>query len=88
MQRTRHFGPATIVQGDREAKVECEYEVIQSDGPRTWHGMFKGASAVDEPEPGEAKLRSAEGKVSQIIVDQVFSGTGEGRFQGNGSPPG
>lgn len=88
MQRTRHSCPATIVQGEREAEVECVYEVIQSDGPRTWHGMFKGASPASEPEQGEAQLRLAGGTVSQIIVDQIFSGTGEGRFQGNGPPPG
>jgi hypothetical protein len=76
--------PATIAQGGQEAEVECAYEVI----PPAWHGEFRGALAGWEPEPGDAELRLAGGKVGQIIINQVFSGTGEGRFQGSGPPPG
>jgi len=87
-QGSRYRGPATIAQGDRRAEVDCSYEVVQMDNIRAWRGEFAEASPAEEPEPGEAELRLGGGKVGQIIVSQVFSGTGHGWFEGTGQPPG
>lgn len=88
MRRAERFtGPATIVQGDRQAEVECQYEVERRNGVTAWRGGFAGADSVDEPDPGEAELRFGQA-AGQIVVRHVFTGTGEGSFEGTGPQPG
>jgi hypothetical protein len=85
-QGEKYRGPASIVQGDLKAEVECEYEVSRIDGMVDWHGRFSDAEPPSEPEPGAALL-VAGGKKGSIVVVRAFAGTGSGRFEGNGPPP-
>jgi hypothetical protein len=86
MQAHRYTGPGVIVQGGREIKVMCVYEVISTDAGVEWHGRFREAPPDKEPEPGGAQFR-VEGKVGRIAIVAVTAGIGRGRFQGSGSPP-
>jgi hypothetical protein len=86
MQARRYTGPGVIVQGGREIKVMCFYEVVSDAGGVEWHGEFREAPADREPEPGGAEFR-AEGKVGRVAIVAVTTGIGRGRFQGNGAPP-
>lgn len=86
-QGERYRGPGLISQGDLNVEVECEYEVSRADGVIEWHGRFRAVDPTSEPEPGAAQLL-AGGKSAEIVVVGVAAGTGSGRFEGNGAPPG
>jgi hypothetical protein len=87
MQARRYTGPGVIVQGGREIKVTCFYEVRSGGAGVEWHGEFREAPPDREPEPGGAQFR-VDGKVARIAIVAVTAGIGRGRFTGNGSPPG
>ncbi len=57
MQARRCTGPGVIVQGGREIKVMCFYEVTTEAGTE-WHGEFREAQADKELEPGGARFLS------------------------------
>jgi hypothetical protein len=87
MKARRYTGPAVIIQGGREIRVMCFYEVKSSASGVEWHGGFREAPPDREPEPGGARFR-VDGKVVAIAITAVTAGIGRGRFQGSGSPPG
>jgi hypothetical protein len=87
MQEHRYTGPGVIVQGGREIKVMCVYEVTSTTGGVEWHGGFREAPADREPEAGGAELR-VDGKVGRVAIVAVIAGIGRGRFVGSGPAPG
>jgi hypothetical protein len=80
-------GPATIVQGDRSAEVECHFDVTDQGSHVGWFGWYQGAVPAEEPETGAARLVLGPGNESDIVVADMYPGTGEGWFTGTGAPP-
>jgi hypothetical protein len=83
-----YSGPATIVQGESSAEVQCEYLVWQESGLSSWRGAYAGAEIAAEPQTGEAELKLPDGRSATILISRMFHGTGNGEFTGNGAPPG
>lgn len=86
MQARRYTGPGVIIQGGREIRLTCFYEVMSTEAGTDWHGEFRDVAPGQEPEPGEAEFR-VEGKSGRVEIVGVTAGIGRGRFQGNGAPP-
>jgi hypothetical protein len=86
MQARNYTGPGVIVQDAREIEVMCFYEVISNDGGVEWHGEFREAPSDQEPEPGEAKVRTKD-QTGAIMIVATNAGIGSGRFEGSGPAP-
>jgi hypothetical protein len=85
-QANEYNGIVTIVQREHSFEVNCAYEVMTHGGITGWRGSYSGAQP-DEPEVGDAELKLANGNAGQIMITNVFKGTGDGWFIGNGAPP-
>ena len=89
MSQEGYSGPATIVQGELRAAVQCGYHVAANPmaDMREWRGWYKGADTDAEPDVGEAQLILEDGSAGAISITRALKTQGEGTFLGVGDPP-
>ena len=81
-----YSGPATIVQGEVRAAVQCGFHVAANPmaDMKEWRGWYKDSPEVTT---GDAQLVLDSGAAGAIKVTRASPGDGEGTFLGTGEPP-
>jgi hypothetical protein len=81
-----YSGPATIVQGEVRAAVQCGFHVAANPfaDMKEWRGWYKGST---ELAAGDAQLELESGATGDINIVRALQAEGEGTFLGVGEPP-
>jgi hypothetical protein len=86
MSPNGYSGPATIVQGEVRAEVQCGFHVAANPmaDMKEWRGWYKGAS---ELQAGDAQLVLEHGATGAINITRALQADNQGTFLGVGDPP-